>query len=202
MSTARIWFDGACEPYNPGGHGTWGFVVKDSDGVVATERGYIGEGDGVTNNVAEYTALTHALEYAREELDVDTLHVHGDSQLVIRQLTGEYDVNSQRLRPLWREARRLCNDFEERHFQWVPREENVEADALAEREYEERAYPDRLERAKSEDMSVSPREDGTYLVKDEYVVDLDAGTCTCPDYRQRNATCKHLFAVQFHRSLR
>lgn len=202
MSTARIWFDGACEPYNPGGHGTWGFVVEDDDGVVARERGYIGEGDGVTNNVAEYTALVEALEFARDELDVDALHVHGDSQLVVRQLTGQYDVNSRRLRPLWRDARRLCDDFDDVHFQWVPREANEKADVLAEREYEERAYADRLDRAKSEDMSVTSREDGTYLVKDDYVVDPDDWTCTCPDHRRRNAKCKHRFAVELHRSRR
>lgn len=156
----------------------------------------------MTNNVAEYTALIEALEFVRDELDVDALYVHGDSQLVVRQLTGQYDVNRRRLRPLWRHAERLYDDFDEVHLQWVPREENEKADALAEREYEERAYADRLDRARSEDTSVSPREGGTYLVKDEYVVDPDDGTCTCPDHRRRNAKYKHLFAVELHLSLR
>lgn len=196
MSTARIWFDGACEPYNPGGHGTWGFVVKVGDETVTTERGYIGEGEGVTNNVAEYTALIKALEYARDQLNAETIHVHGDSQLVIRQMTGQYNVNSQNLIPLWREARGIAADLGTVHFQWVPREQNEEADALSKQEYEARAYADRLERAREEDMDIDAQAGDIYEVKGKYTVDLDAGTCTCPDHQQRGAKCKHLFAVE------
>lgn len=196
MNDAHIWFDGACEPYNPGGHGTWGFVVKRDDATIARERGYIGEGDGVTNNVAEYTALVNALEHARAELDADTIHVHGDSQLVIRQMTGRYDVNSRRLRPLWQDAQRLAREFETVHYEWVPREQNEEADALSKREYKERAYADRRERAEREDMTVDHLGGDAYLVKGEYEVDLADETCTCPDHRQRGAHCKHLFGVE------
>lgn len=195
MTTARIWFDGACEPYNPGGHGTWGIVIKHDDSE-ATDSGYIGEGDGVTNNVAEYTALIEALEYAADELDADTIHVHGDSQLVIRQMTGQYNVNSQRLMPLWREAKSLSRTLDDVHFQWVPREQNEHADKLSKREYESRAYADRRERAESEDMRIERQTDDTFEVKGKYSVDLTDGTCTCPDHQQRGAKCKHLFAVE------
>ena len=197
MTPTRIWFDGACEPINPGGHGTWGIIIKQGKETIAHERGYIGEGEGITNNVAEYTALIEALEYTQEELDTDTLHIHGDSQLVIRQMTGQYNVNSQKLLPLWREAQSLANDIETVQFQWVPREQNEEADALSKREYEERAYANRLARAQDENMTINPQDDdNTYRVKGKYTVELDAGTCTCPDHQQRNAKCKHLFAVE------
>lgn len=202
MSTARIWFDGACEPYNPGGHGTWGVVVKQGEETVAEARGYIGEGDGVTNNVAEYTALLEALTYARDDLDADTVYVYGDSQLVIRQMTGRYNVNSGNLLPLWREAQSIARDLDTVHFEWVPREQNQHADALSKREYEAHAYADRLDRAREEAMAIDSQADGTYEVKGEYAVDLDAETCTCPDHRQRGAKCKHMFAVELHLGLR
>lgn len=191
-----VWFDGACEPYNPGGHGTWGFVVERDGETIAEERGYIGQGDGITNNVAEYTALIEALEYVRDELDADTVHVHGDSQLAIRQLTGRYNVNSSRLQPLWHEAQQLAGKFDTVHYQWVPREQNEDADALSKQEYEEQAYADRLKRARNEDMAIEGQDNGTYLVKGDYTVDTDEGTCTCPDHQQRNAKCKHQFAVE------
>lgn len=189
-------FDGACEPVNPGGHGTWGFVIEAGGDTLAKERGYIGEGEGITNNVAEYTALLEALEHAREEVSAAAVDVRGDSQLVVRQLRGEYDVNSPRLRPLYERARRLLSAFDAARLRWVPRERNREADRLSRRAYEEHAYADRLERAKAEAMAVEPLGDGRYRVKGEYEVDLEAGTCTCPDFEHRGAKCKHLFKVE------
>jgi ribonuclease HI len=195
MSTVKIWFDGACEPRNPGGHGTWGFVIQ-TDEETITQRGYIGEGEGVTNNVAEYTALIESLKFAREELNADTVHVHGDSQLAIRQMTGQYNVNSSRIRPLWREAQGVARDFDTIQYQWVPREQNEEADELSKREYEERAYAGRRERANDEEMDVEPNGDGTFTVKGKYTVDSEEPSCSCPDHQQRNAVCKHIFAVR------
>jgi ribonuclease HI len=195
MSAAKIWFDGACEPRNPGGHGTWGFVVETSD-ITVEQRGYIGEGDGVTNNVAEYTALIEALKYTRDRVHATTVHVHGDSQLAIRQMTGEYNVNSARLRPLWQAARRVAEEFDSVRYQWVPREQNERADRLSKREYEERAYPDRKARAKEEQMRIAANDDGSFTVKEKYTVDPEAPSCTCPDNQQRKAICKHIFAVR------
>ncbi|MCU4139579.1 MAG: Ribonuclease HI [Methanophagales archaeon] len=58
-----VYFDGLTEPKNPGGYGTYGFVVKVDGEVVKRGKGFIGKGAGITNNVCEYIALLRALEY-------------------------------------------------------------------------------------------------------------------------------------------
>ena len=121
----------------------------------------------MTNNVAEYRALIATLEYARNEYPGRPVDVHGDSQLTIRQMTGEYAVRSDTIRPLWREAKSLARQLDV-SFQWVPREE---------------------------DMDIEPLNDETYRVKGEYRVDLVSRTCTCPDYENQDHACKHIFAV-------
>jgi ribonuclease HI len=194
-----IWFDGACEPVNPGGHGTYGIVVEQGGEIVHKERGYIGEDEGITNNVAEYEALVAALEHTRAEYPDAPVTVYGDSQLVIRQLTGEYAVRSPRLRPLWQDARRLANQLDV-EFEWVPREQNERADALSREAYYEQTQQGELdkrrERAANEPMQITPLGDETYEVKGTYTVDLTARSCTCPDYENRGLPCKHIFKVE------
>lgn len=194
-----LWFDGACEPVNPGGHGTYGIVIEQDEQIVHEERGYIGEGEGITNNVAEYEALIAGLEHIRAEYSGASVTVHGDSQLVIRQLTGEYAVRSPRLRPLWQDARRLANQLDV-EFEWVPREQNEPADALSRVAYyehtEQEALDQRRERAATESMQITPLGEATYEVKGRYTVDLSARSCTCPDYDNRALPCKHIFKVE------
>ena len=133
-------FDGLCEPKNPGGVATYGFVVKDERGrVICSGKGVVGAGmfgDDVTNNVAEYTALIKALECLRKKGIKDRVLIRGDSQLVIRQLRGEYKVRSPRVRPLYERAKELLEglDYE---LQWVPRSLNEEADKLSREAFEE-----------------------------------------------------------------
>lgn len=205
--TATVWFDGACEPRNPGGHGTYGIVIEDDEGTtLATDRGYIGEGNGVTNNVAEYTGLIEALEYVHDRNTDAHVTVHGDSQLAIRQMTGQYRVRSDRLRPLWQKAQTLARDLDV-SFEWVPREQNEHADSLSRREYHERVHADeiadRKQRAKDElvegTVDITPLPDRgpeIYEVKGKYVVDLENRTCTGPDFEHRGLPCKHIFEVE------
>jgi ribonuclease HI len=82
-----------------------------------------------TNNVAEYQALVRALEVA-EELAATRVHIRADSQLLIRQLAGEYRVKSAGLRPLFEQARSRLAAYEHVELEHVPREDNVEADLL------------------------------------------------------------------------
>lgn len=82
-----------------------------------------------TNNVAEYQALVRALEVA-QEFAAARVHVRADSQLLIRQLEGEYRVKSAGLRPLFEQARALLAPYEQVELEHVPREDNVEADLL------------------------------------------------------------------------
>ena len=132
-------FDGLCEPVNPGGVATYGFAIVCDGGVVYRGYGVIGAGmfgDDVTNNVAEYTALIKLLEKALE-LGIDEFVVKGDSQLVIRQLSGVYRVRSSRIVQLYTKAKELERMFRRIEYIWIPRKLNEEADNLSRKAYRE-----------------------------------------------------------------
>lgn len=112
---------------NPGPAGV-GIVLRSPDGEVALRGGaYLGE---ATNNVAEYEALLWGLRAARS-LGARTLVVRADSELVVKQLRGEYRVKNEGLKPLFVQAQALRRAFESVEFVHVRREDNAEADALA-----------------------------------------------------------------------
>jgi ribonuclease HI len=112
---------------NPGPAGI-GVEISTEDGTVVAEiaRG-IGE---TTNNVAEYTAVIEGLSLA-EELGARSVTLRSDSLLLISQLTGRYRVKSPLLEPLHRRARSIAAGFDRVSFEHVPREQNREADRLA-----------------------------------------------------------------------
>jgi ribonuclease H / adenosylcobalamin/alpha-ribazole phosphatase len=112
---------------NPGPAGI-GVEITNEEGEVLAEiaRG-IGE---TTNNVAEYTAVIEGLARAAE-LGAGSVTLRSDSQLLISQLTGRYRVKAPHLQPLHRRARSIAAGFDRVSFEHVPREENVEADRLA-----------------------------------------------------------------------
>ncbi len=139
---AIIYADGLCEPRNPGGYGAWGWIAFDLAGhIVASDHGCIGHGAGITNNRAEYCAFIYALEYAREQ-GWRGITVRGDSQLVINQILGHWACNAPALQPLCTTARRLV-ELTQATLEWVPREQNAQADLLSRRAYDEarRAFP-------------------------------------------------------------
>jgi ribonuclease HI len=111
---------------NPGPAGV-GVVLTDESGQeIDRANAYIGE---TTNNVAEYRALLLGLDRARS-LGVRELEIVNDSELVARQLTGEYRVKKEDLRLLHAQARRALDAFERWSIRSVPRLENEVADAL------------------------------------------------------------------------
>src|SRR3990172_7216737 len=119
--------DGAARG-NPGESGI-GVIYKDERGVTLTElSGYIGE---ATNNVAEYHALLACIHGA-SDLKCSKLVVHSDSELMVRQLRGEYKVKDPGLKRLFLKVQHLLGDasfaFEIKH---VTRDLNQEADRLA-----------------------------------------------------------------------
>ena len=118
--------DGAARG-NPGPAGI-GVVVARADGeVLATIAEGLGE---TTNNVAEYTAAREGLRKAAE-LGARRVHLRSDSQLLIEQLSGRYRVKAVHLRPLFAQVRSEIARFEEVRLEHVPREQNREADGLA-----------------------------------------------------------------------
>ena len=113
---------------NPGPSGI-GVIIKDvSDGQTICELSeYHGE---MTNNAIEYRALIRALEYALI-LRAGSVTIRSDSQLLVRQMTGEYRVKSPNIEPLYRWATDLARVLDRVDFETVSRENNREADALA-----------------------------------------------------------------------
>jgi ribonuclease HI len=111
---------------NPG-PAAYGFVLEAEDGTVLDARG---QAIGVaTNNVAEYRALVAGLERALE-LGVTELAVISDSELVVKQMRGEYRVKNPALRDLSSQAARLADRIGQVGYQAVPREHNELADRL------------------------------------------------------------------------
>ena len=104
-----------------------GAVVQDADGTVLEERGErIGR---ATNNVAEYRALLLGIERGGE-LGASELELVGDSELVVRQVKGEYKVKDATLRGLHAEVQRALQPFERWSIRHVRREHNAAADRL------------------------------------------------------------------------
>lgn len=124
--------DGAARG-NPGPAGAGVYIVDMHDVFVDEAQLYLGE---ATNNVAEYRALLLALDRL-EALSAKEVIIRADSQLMIRQLTGEYRVKNEGLKPLYTEARARLRTFASVTLEHVPRESNKEADRLANRAIDE-----------------------------------------------------------------
>jgi broad specificity phosphatase PhoE/ribonuclease HI len=120
---------------NPGPAG-YGAVVLDEAGEVLLER-YASLGT-TTNNVAEYSGLIAGLQ-AAGELGAARVAVRMDSKLVIEQMSGRWQIKNPGLRPLAAEAAKLVAGFAAVTFDWIPRERNKLADALANRAMDEAA---------------------------------------------------------------
>jgi len=120
---------------NPGDAG-FGIHVTAPDGAeVAGLYGFIGQ---ATNNVAEYQALLHGLRYALQR-GARRVLVFSDSELVVRQIAGQYRVKHPAMVPLHREALALMRQFADVRVAHVRREQNKEADELANRALDEKA---------------------------------------------------------------
>jgi ribonuclease HI len=112
---------------NPG-PASYGVVMRDPRGqVVARLKKYIGRS---TNNVAEYYGLIAALDYA-ESHQVRALDVESDSELLVKQMRGQYKVKSADLQPLFERAKKMSQSFLSFRIRHVYREHNREADRLA-----------------------------------------------------------------------
>ena len=134
MTVLNLYFDGACTP-NPKGFASYGIYLKEFDERVSD---IIGIGEGMTNQVAEYTALLEGLKLLKEHcMNGDEIKIFGDSQLVIKQINGEWKIKDNRLKTLYNKCIELIREIESQEvsisFMWVPREKNTIADELSER---------------------------------------------------------------------
>ena len=124
----RLFTDGAARG-NPGPAGAGAVIISAEGHVVAKIGKYLGE---TTNNVAEYTGLILGLKRAKA-MGLRELEVLADSELVVKQLTGEYQVKADHLRPLHDEAKALMKGFDVIDLRYIPREENEAADEMSNR---------------------------------------------------------------------
>jgi ribonuclease HI len=127
-----IHFDGACQPPRGPGIATFGFTVE-APGLYYEDRGLATRpySEHSTNNVAEYVAAIRALEWLREQGFRGPVVASGDSQLVVRQMTGEYEVRTEHLVAYHDRLAQLAREFSSVTWRWVPREENARADELS-----------------------------------------------------------------------
>jgi ribonuclease HI len=124
----RLFTDGAARG-NPGPAGAGAVIVSPEGHIVAKVGKYLGE---TTNNVAEYTGLILGLKRAKA-MGLRELEVLADSELLVKQLAGEYQVKADHLRPLHDEAQALIKGFEVIEVRHIPREENAAADEMSNR---------------------------------------------------------------------
>ncbi len=129
----EIFTDGASRG-NPG-HAGIGIAVYNKDGEIFDEIShYLGT---KTNNEAEYTAVIRALEYVKHR-NIKDANIFCDSQLLVRQLNGEYKVKAKTLITLYKQVKELMDELEGVKFHWINREENSHADSLANKAIDEK----------------------------------------------------------------
>lgn len=139
----ELYFDGACEPINPGGTAAYGWVLKKDERILQEGSGVVGEGPGMTNNVAEYQGIIEGVKtFLKMDLK-EKLVIKGDSNLVVNMVSKSWGWNKKK--SVWRPHHKMPHlkklldevllllkdlDFE---ILWIPREQNSQADSLSKR---------------------------------------------------------------------
>jgi len=126
-----VYFDGACWPFNPGGQGSYAYVIYNENDKLTSHSANIGQGKGMTNNVAEYFGIYRALEYLfNNQFTNESIIVKGDSKLVIQQMKGDWKIKKGQYKVIAIQTQILVRAFKDISFFWIPREENEECDKL------------------------------------------------------------------------
>jgi len=193
----RCWFDGACaDNGNINAETGIGFAIDTGEDIIKISR-YGGKG---TNNTAEYKALIGCLEKLLElGLDEKEIEIYGDSNLIIKQVNGEWKCNKEHLIPFKNHAQQLKGLFANLTIKWVKREKNQIADNLSKKGLngkEEESKVKKSNEQESSKMEIIGVGDGIYKVISDsgnvYVVDLNRQVCSCPDNQYRHNECKHI----------
>lgn len=132
----HAYFDGACEPVNPGGWGGWGFAIFDHRGdKLADDYGVMRPRPGISNNVAEYASAGAAVKRYRDLGRRGPLLLMGDSQLVVMQMRGIWRTRESKLYyPVYERLAALLRTCKFTiHWHWIPRDRNSIADELSKR---------------------------------------------------------------------
>jgi ribonuclease HI len=149
---------------NPG-PASYGVVIRDPRGeIVARLKKYIGR---TTNNVAEYYGLIAALDYAQSN-SIKALRIESDSELLVKQMRGQYKVKSADLKPLFERAKKMSQTIPAFRIDHVYREQNREADLLANEAFDETAGKpagNETRNSKSEIRNATPSSAATPTIK-------------------------------------
>ena len=124
----KIYFDGCCAPKNPG-HGGAGWAIYTKAKAIG---GNIYLGKNRTNNEAEYAALIYSLRHGiKIGIHKEKVEIYGDSQLIIKQVTKEWQNNTPHLQRLMRIVDELLGSYIDYALYWIPREKNQQADLMS-----------------------------------------------------------------------
>ncbi|MDD5164868.1 MAG: ribonuclease HI family protein [Patescibacteria group bacterium] len=137
----EIYFDGACEPVNPGGTASYGYLIKRDNQIIERGSGIIGKGEGMTNNVAEYYGLIEGIKALKKLRIEEKVMIYGDSKMVCCIVAKEWGWKKKKtvwmphetalhLKKLLDEALKYLEGMDY-NIQWVTREKNQEADDLS-----------------------------------------------------------------------
>lgn len=122
--------DGLCSPNDGTGTGTWAFIVLDGDKTLHVGSGAVPA--PTTNNVMEYTAVFKAIEYLQQNMEFVVAHdfdIFTDSQLVVKQLSGEWACNNETLKLIRDKIFYKLNSLDTVGVKWIPGKDN-RADAI------------------------------------------------------------------------
>lgn len=128
----ELYFDGSCEPVNPGGTMGFGTLIKSGGVRIFEGSEAVAPSPNNTNNIAEYRSLINGLKWLIENDMTDRpITVFGDSNLVVQQMAGVWKAKGGKYYPFYVEAKKLRDQFANISFTWIPRAENAEADELS-----------------------------------------------------------------------
>ena len=171
----EAFFDGVCEPRNPGGHGAWGALVRVDGEEVFRRGGYVGHGPSVSNNVAEFEGFIQAITQVKRYPGVAI--IRGDSKLVIYTLIGRYEAKGGLYIPFFTQARRLYEADRDRiGLEWVPRDQNGACDELSKAVLIEKGIRFRIQPLDGKKTSPFPitREEA---IDDGYILEAESRPC-------------------------
>ncbi|MFA5072677.1 MAG: ribonuclease HI family protein [Nitrospirota bacterium] len=136
MAKELIMYTDGASRNNPGEAGAGVHIMENNKPVIQLAR-YLGK---TTNNIAEYSAAIMGLEYAVQHV-ATRVTLLADSELLVKQLNGQYKVKNEGLKPLYLQAKKLMAHIGSVEVQYIPREMNREADALANKAIDEKVNP-------------------------------------------------------------
>ena len=214
MVRGKIYFDGSCLPKNPGGIACFGVVAVDGNNVRIKEKWGIVSEHG-TNNIAEWKGLIESLKLARE-LGWKDVKILGDSQLVVNQFNGLWQIKKNHLRKFFEEAHQEILRVGKVEVSWIPRAKNL-ADPVCHKAFVEHVENRARKRAMEEIEKYSVQQVNNSCFKvvkqdnkrtNTYKLTLSPSfSCTCPFFVRYNSypllkrsklkvRCKHFFVVE------